>query len=250
VVREIITHARRERVANYGDSQSVQGSERLTLFTMRKEQASALLLTVACEEFSIPAAAVGTGDFRPMVHVDWGHGASSTETEVDVTFRQRFPVVASEIEVEAFIGAFSFPGQPTAPSVPAGASAKFRAFVGEGLDGLRSFATRHVTQINQSEGLLAKGQARLAGVRAFNPAFWGAPEFFLLFDKDAPPLAGDVPFDGAPVPLTNRVFGGLTVVPMGETRAFVNGVVWGMSSTPFAFTPTGTRVFVVAELEQ
>jgi hypothetical protein len=250
IMREIVTHARRQRVANYGDSQSVRGAERATIFTMRKEQGSALLLTVSCEEFSVPAAAIGTGDFRPMVHVDWGHGASSTETEVDVTFRQRFPVVASEIEVEAFIGSFPFPGQSTAPAVPSEASAKFRAFVGEGVDGLRLFATRHVTQINRSEGVLAEGQARLAGVRVFNPATAGAPEFFLLFDQETAPVAGDVPFDGAPVPLTNAVFGGLVPVPMGETRAFVRGIAWGMSSNPFAFAPTGTSVFVVGELEQ
>jgi hypothetical protein len=250
MMREIVTHARRQRVTNYGDSQSVQGSARPTIFTMRKEQASSLLLTVACEEFSIPPAAVGTGDFRPMVHIDWGHGASSTETEVDVTFRQRFPVVASEIEVEAFICSFPFPGHATAPAVPPEAFAKFRAFVGEGLDGLRLFATRHVTQINQSEGVLAEGQARLAAVRVFNPATAGAAEFFLLFDQDSAPVAGDVPFDGAPVPLTNAVFGGLTAIPMLETRAFVHGIAWGMSSTPFAFTPTGTPVFVVGELEE
>jgi hypothetical protein len=250
MMREIVTHARRQRVTNYGDSQSVQGGERAAIFTMRKEQASALLLTVVCEEFRIPPAAIGTGDFRPMVHVDWGHGASSTDTDLDVTFRQRFPIVASEIEVEAFIGAFPFPGLATAPAVPSDASAKFRAFVGEGLDGLRLFATRHVTQIDQSEGVLADGQARLAGVRVFNPTLAGAVEFFLLFDQETAPAAGDVPFDGAPVPLTNAVFGGLVPIPMGETRAFVHGIAWGMSSTPFAFAPTGTRVFVVGELEQ
>jgi hypothetical protein len=249
-MREIVTHARRQRVANYGDSQRVEGAKRTTLFTMRKEQASSLLLTVVCEELDIPAASIGTGDFRPMAHVDWGHGASSTETDIEVTFRQRFPVVASEIEVEGFIGSFPFPGQATAPAVPPGASAKFRAFVGEGLDGLRLFATRHVTQIGQSEGLLAEGQARLAGVRVFNPSTAGAAEFFLLFDQPATPVAGDVPFDGAPVPPTNPVFGGLVPIPMGETRAFVHGIAWGMSATPFFFAPTGTPVFVVGELEQ
>jgi hypothetical protein len=37
---------------------------------------------------------------------------------------------------------------------------------------------------------------------------------------------------------------------MLETRAFVRGIAWGMSSTPFVFTPTGTAVFVVGELEE
>jgi hypothetical protein len=249
-MREVVTHARRQRVTNYGDAQSVDGAAHKTLFTMRKEQATPLLLTVVCEEFIIPAPAIGTGDFRPMVHVDWGHGASSTETDIDVTFRQRFPVVASEMECEAFIGSFPFPGQAKAPAVPSGASARFRAFVGEGLDGLRLFATRHVTQINQATGVLAEGQARLASVRLFNPATVGAAEFFLLFDQPTAPTGGEVPFDGAPVPQTNTIFGGLTSVPMLETRAFVRGIAWGMSSTPFVFAPTGTAVFVVGELEE
>jgi len=249
-MREVITHTRRQRVTNYGDAQAVQGAGRATLFTMHKEHADPLLLTVVCEELVIPPAAIGTGDFRPMVHIDWGHGASSVETDVDVTFRQRFPVVASTMDVQGFIGAFPFPGQAAAPPVPPESSARFRAFVGEGLDGLHLFATRHATQMNQATGVLAKGQARLAGVRVFNPAVAGVPEFLLLFDQDATPVAGDVPFDGAPVPPTNAAFGGLTPIPMGETRGFVRGIAWGMSSTPFVFTPTGTRVFVVAELEQ
>jgi hypothetical protein len=249
-MRELITHTRRQRVTNYGDAQAVQGAGKATLFTMHKEHADPLLLTVVCEELVIPPAAIGTGDFRPMVHIDWGHGASSVETDVDVTFRQRFPVVASTMDVQGFIGAFPFPGQPAAPAVPREALARFRAFVGEGLDGLRPFATRHATQINQAEGVFAEGQARLAGVRVFNPATVGATEFFLLFDQDKAPATGDVPFDGAPVPPANATFGGLTPIPMGETRAFVRGIAWGMSSTPFVFTPTGTPVFVVAELEQ
>jgi hypothetical protein len=46
-----------------------------------------------------------------------------------------------------------------------------------------------VTQIDQSEGVLAEGQARLAGVRVFNLATAGAVEFFQLFDQDTPPAA-------------------------------------------------------------
>src|SRR5215472_12965597 len=152
-MREVITHTRRQRVTNYGDAQAVQGAGRATLFTMHKEHADPLLLTVVCEELVIPPAAIGTGDFRPMVHIDWGHGASSVQTDVEVTFRQRFPVVASTMDVQGFIGAFALPGQPP-PSVPPDATARFRAFVGEGLDGLRPFATRHVTQLGTSAGLL------------------------------------------------------------------------------------------------
>ena len=44
--------------------------------------------------------------------------------------------------------------------------------------------------------------------------------------------------------------GPILVFTTDQWRAFVHGIAWGMSSTPFAFAPTGTRVFVVGELEQ
>lgn len=248
-MREIVEHGRRKRVTNYGDAQETHDAKRVSIFSMRGEDAWPLLLTVQCVEFKI-AAGGPAGDFRPMVRVKWGHGATDVETDIDVTFRQRFPVVASTIEAEAFIGTFPFPGQPNPTPVPVGSFARFRAFVGEGLDGLRPFASRWVTQIGQAQGLFVAGQARLASVRVFNPTLQGAAEFFLLFDKGAPPVAGDIPFDGAPVPPFNALTGGLVSIPMGETRAFVNGIAWGMSSTAFLYTPTNTAVFVAGELEQ
>lgn len=241
-MRAVVPQGRRERIANYGDTETVVGGNRKAIFSHRKEQGFQLLLTVQCTEFRLPPAAVGTGDFRPFVHVDWGHGASSASTDIDCTFRQRFPVAASEVEVQAFIASFPFPGQPAAVAVPDQAVAKFRAFVSEGIDGIPLFDTRWLTQLNVSSGVFAKGQAQLASARVFNPTA-GAVQYFLLFDQPSAPIAGDVPFDGAPV--TPNV---LTPIPLGQTRKWVRGVAWGMSSTPFVFAPTGTAVFAVGEL--
>jgi hypothetical protein len=258
-MREVIPHTRRERVSNYGDSAEVHGSEKKPLITLRKQQGDALLLTVQCETFSIPKASLGTADFRPMVHVTWGHGGTTAETnegssaqtnlDLDVTYRQRFPVAASTLDVECFIAAFPKPSGGSPVKVPDTAVAKFRGFVSEGVDGLRLFASRWVTQLNASTGVFARGQSRLASVRAFNPATAGSPVFFLLFDQDTAPTGGEVPFDGAPLPLTNPTTGGLVPIPMGETRAFTRGIAWGVSSTPFSFTAVAVPVFATAELQ-
>ena len=103
-------------------------------------------------------------------------------------------------------------------------------------------ADRSVRRLDCRRATAARGRARVQpGANV---------EYFQLFDLDAPPVNGDIPDDGAPVPPVNAVTGGLVPVPMGETRGFVNGIAWGMSSTPFVFTATGTHVFVSAEIEQ
>jgi hypothetical protein len=247
-MREIVTHGRRERPTNYGDALAVSGGTRATIFSRRVEQASWLLVTIECVSFSIPAGAA-VGDYRPMVHLKWGHGATDVETDIEVTYRQRFPVCASTLECEGFIQAFIFPGQAgPPPNVPAGATARFRAFVAEGVDGLPLYASRWTTQLNVAAGVLATSQARLGSIKVVNPAAAGGPDFFLLFDKATPPAGGDVPFDGAVLPLATAA-GGQLVLPQGQTRAFVHGIAWGISSTLFTYTAAAVPVLVAAELE-
>jgi hypothetical protein len=174
--------------------------------------------------------------------------------DFDITWRQRIPLVASTVQVQVFIGAFPFPGQSKTPKVPAGAKLKARVFVSEGIDGTRLFPAQWQTQVGQASGVLSTTSARLSALRAFNPV--AAPGgqttslFLLLFDKAAAPAATDVPMDGMPLPFNTPGFGGLARMPLGETRAFVNGIAWGVSSTPFEFTPSATPIFLAYELEQ
>ena len=254
-MKALIPHTRRERVANYGDAVNVVGQGRPTAFSLSKEEGTALTITAQVEEFSIPAAAVGTADFRPFIHVEWGHGATMARTDVDITWRQRVPLVCSTVQVQLFIAALPFPGQAgPVPKVPNDATCKARIFVSEGLDGARLFPTFWQTQINVALGVFSESAARLASLRAFNPAAAPAAQttslFLLVFDRAATPVAGDVPMDGTPLPFSTPQFGGVAVLPVGETRAFVNGIAWGVSSTPFLFTPSATPIFAAAEIEQ
>ncbi len=252
-MKSIIPATRRERVTNYGDTVVVKGKQRPTAFTVQKGDGAPMLITAQVEDFFVPAAAVGTADFRPFLHVEWGHGATMARSDFDVTFRQRIPLACSTVEVQAFIAALPFPGQTgRVPSVPDDARAKIRAFVSEGLDGIRLFPTRWITQTNLSAGVIADEQARLATLRAFNPATTesGASLFLLLFDQDSTPSGNEQPIDGMPLPFNTRAFGGLANLPLGETRAFVHGIAWGVSSTAFVHTPIDSPIFLVAELEQ
>lgn len=263
-LREVIPRTRREKTINYGNPDTTKEG-RVVLVDLDVEQANPFLISVQCTDFLVPPPAAGPpiGDFRPFVHVTWGHGGADNETDIDVTYRQRFAVVGSKIRVEGFVGSLPAPGQarilPPAPQgapklggppIPAGSHANFRAFTGEGLDGDRKFPTIWQTQINQATGIIALGQARLASLRAFQPAAQGAAlVYFLVFDKAGVPVAGDIPFDGAPLPVANAAADALVRIPMGETRAFVNGISWGVSSTPFAYTAAAVPIFVASELE-
>ena len=242
-MREIVPHTRRERVANYGDSVAVVGTGRSTLFDHTGETGSSILLTVECTKFFVPPGAP-VGDFRPYVHVEWGHGGSNAETNLDATYRQRFPVCASMFKVQAYIASLPLPATPNTPGVPvpSGTLAKFRAFVCEGTDALPLFATRWVSQLGLSSGLVTPKQARLARARVV--AIPAAGSYFQVFDLATTPPHGSVPVDVVAVDVA-----GNALLDVGQTRAFVRGLSWGMSSTLATFTATGVDVAVFFELE-
>jgi hypothetical protein len=253
--REIIPQSRRERQTNYGGTESVVGPGLQPLFHMDKLEASGLVLYVECREFFVPAGAVGTADFRPFVHVSWGHGAASVKGDYDCTFRQRIPLVGSDVEVQAYINSLPFPGQAGGVAVPPTATSKFRAFVAEGTDGIELYPTTWQTQLNLSSGVLTPApsantvgvsQVRLASLRAINP---GEFVYLLLFDAAAVPAAAAVPFDAMPLPVATTDNQGPIALPLGQTRAFVNGIAWGVSSTLFTYTPVDNPIFLSYELE-
>jgi hypothetical protein len=253
-MRVLIPHTKRERVANYGDTVTVTGQEKKTAFDLQKDEGAFLTVIAQVETFSVPQAALGTADFRPFLHIDWGHGGTVARGDFDITWRQRIPLVASTVQVQVFIAAFPFPGKTTTPKVPERAQLKARVFVSEGLDGTRLFPAQWQTQIDQASGVLSATSARLSALRAFNPALAPSGQaqslFLLLFDNSAAPAAGDVPMDGMPLPFNTPEFGGLATMPLGETRAFVRGISWGVSTTAFVFAPSASPIFLAYELEQ
>jgi hypothetical protein len=255
-VKAVIPHTRRERVANYGDAVNVKGQGRAAAFTLSKQQGFQFTITAQVEEFTIPLAAIGTADFRPYLHIEWGHGASIARTDVDITWGRRIPLVCSTAQAQLFIKPLPFPGQALpVPPVPDGAICKARTFISEGIEGTRLFPTFWQTQISQRVGVFSTAAARLVTFRGFNPA--AAPGgattslFLLVFDQDVVPVAGDVPMDAVPLPFNSPTLPATAVLPLGETRAFVHGIAWGVSSTAFLFTDVpAAAIQVAAEIEQ
>lgn len=242
-VREIVPHTRRQRVMNYGDTLTLTGAGPASIFEHTQEEGDQLTLTVECLAVFIPAGSAA-GDYRPYVKVTWGHGGTGAETWIEVTRRQRFSFVGSTCGVEAMILSVPLPNTPTAvpAPVPGGAIAKFRAFVCEGIDGVPLYPTRWLTQLGVNLGVFSPRSARVASARLVA----GTPgEFFQLFDRKVAPVNGDVPFDMCVVDAT-----GAGSIELGQTRGFVEGLAWGMSSTPFVFTATGHNVAAFAELQQ
>jgi hypothetical protein len=253
-MRILVPHTKRERVANYGDTVVVTGQDKATAFDLQKDEASFLTVVAQVEAFSVPPSAIGSADFRPFLHIEWGHGGTMAKGDFDITWRQRIPLVASTVQVQVFIAAFPFPGLGTVAKVPARAQLKARVFVSEGVDGTRLFPAQWQTQIDQASGVLSASAARLSSLRAFNPAPAPGEQaqslFLLLFDQATAPAAADVPMDGMPLPFNTPERRGLAHLPLGETRAFVHGIAWGVSTTPFAFAASATPIFLAYELQQ
>jgi hypothetical protein len=258
-----VHRSQRQRETNYGDAQRVDVDGVGTLFTMHNpdsSEATPLLVTVECVELFIPPAAVGTFDFRPFVRLSWGNGAGSVDGDFEATQRQRIPIVASSVDASCFIKALPLAGGTGVgpPVVPVGAFARFRGFVAPGTDGAPLFPSQWVTQFNAATGVLAKGQSRLALLRAFAAAHAvTVVPYFLLFDQATAPVPGDIPVDGMPLTVAGPVGAALGVsgplpgiLPQGQTRAYTRGIAWGISSTPFVFTadPDGLVAFVAAEI--
>jgi hypothetical protein len=265
-VDEVIPTLRRQRQVNFGNAVTLNGDKAEPLLSVSQADSCELLLVVQALTFSVPSAALGTGDWRPYVRVAWGHGGTDITAEFEVTgLRQRIPLAGSKVDVAAFIKAIPLAqddGTELLAPVPSGSSATIRGFLAEGTDAEPLYPTQWVTQMSKSAGLLVGPQAaspvvtgqqgRLANLRAW--AFQGgaaALVYFQLFDLPRVPVNGDVPIDA--FPLTAPPSAEPTQVPaqaFGQSRPFVNGLAYALSSTPYVLTLSAATVFVSAEIEQ
>jgi hypothetical protein len=273
--RTNVPTTRKLGTSNYGTSRTVVGTQRQSLLDVSKAQADSLVITAECMRFTgIPPGANPNpaniaADFRPVVRVSWGNGDTTVASDFDITYRQRIPIIASSVKAELRIAALPFPGtntpvgpfdspsnlEPTtalATAIPAAATATARAFVSEGMESVGRFPTIWLTHLTEISGVFCVGQCRLATLRAFvaGSTQEGNPQeaFLLLFDKAAVPVAGDIPYDGIPLLTDATNFPILGELPMGQTRAWVNGLAYGVSTTPYLYTASHTNVFIVAEL--
>jgi len=239
------------------------GGDRVTLPDVSNLQGDAGAIVAQCTEITIPEDLLGTADFRPMLTIDWGHGATTVSSDFDVTFRQRIPLLGATAQCFGWIAAFPAYGSTTVIPAPGNLGgpngdlaanrnieAHFRAFYSEGTDAVSLFPTLWRTQIGAAAAMI-QGMTRISRVRAALPAGSGAQLFLSLFDSAAPPIAGLVPFESIPIPFAETTARTDIDLPFGQTRALVNGFAWGLSTAQDAFAAPGSppNLFLSAEIE-
>jgi hypothetical protein len=258
-VVDIVPGTRRQRKVNWGDAQTVQSGQPATLFMMNGEQGTSLVLTIECVTLSIPDDDIGTADFRPYALVSFGNGGSDVFAEYDVTHRVVIPIVAASATVQVVIRSLPLPlanGTFAEAPVPAAATASFRGFASQGTDGQSPYPTRWVPQMGANQGAITDTQARLTYLHAFAVPTGEATglRYLQLFDTAITPLEnGAIPVHVFPVNVPSPAPTDPIAVgaQFGETRGFVNGLAWALSTTPYVLTlDAGSTAFVAAELQQ
>ena len=272
-VRTQVPPTRRQKTTNFGDAVSLVGGQLLPVCSYSAEQSGPASIYVECTDLAVPPALLGTADFRLVVNCDWGAGNASTSSTFDCTYRQRIPVVAGSIELSVWIAAFPYwnsggrspigsfyagllGAAGTGPlATPRTVTAKCRVFIAEGVDATKQLPTAWLTQQNLASGIYVVGQGRLASFK-----FWAADPngdagrsnlYMQLFDLANVPAGGEVPFDSSPVVTGVSPAEQQKDLLQGQTRGFVQGFAWGLSTSPFVFAAvTGTQVaFTTAEFE-
>jgi hypothetical protein len=276
-VHEKIPRTRRQATVNLGNRAQALGPQSTpALVDYDEEQATDLILTVWIEQLIIPPEVASEGDIRPYVRVEWGHGATAIEQEFEVTRRQRIPVPGSTVRCVGFLKSMPL-AQPDGTElaidpVPLTCSATFNAFVSEHTDALPLVPTYWLQQMGVGQGNLIGPlglvpaavqigqQARLVTLHGFvtlnSDVTTVALVYLMLFDEPTVPAAGDLPVDVIPLIATGPTVDDeptIQEVPPDRYRftlAFTKGVAWGVSSTPFAFTPVAiAEAFIKAEFE-
>jgi hypothetical protein len=177
--------------------------------------------------------------------VRWGNGNVLTVDVLDATGGLRYQVNASTVEVIVFLS----DADGNSPVAGSGAAAKFEAFASVGVDpyGLqntsffRGTAPGAATIIAGLDG--SPTQGRLTQIYGFADNTSGAPEYLLIFDSNVEPSVGDP----NPGPLL-EVF----ALPPGldnfsqtyiqSTLPFINGISYGVSSSPTTYVPAAASV--------
>ena len=266
--RSALPTTRRVRPQNFGDFFNVAGGQQVAVCNPSNEQSGPMAIYVECSQLIVPSGLLGTADFRLLITCDWGAGGASTVSTFDCTYRQRIPIVGGQVTLSAWIAAFPYfnartpvgsfyvgglGGANGALVAPATVQCKGRVFAAEGSDAVSKFPTFWMTQQGVAAGVYMKGQGRLATFKCWADVSGDDSEtvFLQLFDQATLPVNPNVPFDSTPLTIGGGVVPEQKRLVQGQTRGFVNGLAWALSTTPFVCTPTtgAEAAFTTAEFE-
>jgi hypothetical protein len=268
---EMIPGTRRERQANWGQPFAVSGAQKAPLVDVDQEQATNFLVTVQVARLSIPQGL--EGDIRPYARIEWGHGTIDTSQDFEVTRRQRIAVTGSKVRVVGFLKsmplALSNGTAAVLSPIPSTCTAQFVGFASVDTDAQPLSPTYWLLQMGTYQGNLVGPlglappaiqigqQVRLVTLRGFVilTGEAGPTQVFLqLFDLPFVPVAGELPVDCFPLVADSSSTPATPVQSIAPdnykfTHAFTQGLAWGVSSTPFFYTPiTTAEAFVKVEL--
>jgi hypothetical protein len=217
---------RRARDVNHGDRTRLRGAESKTLAWISVDDSQAL--TVYASARVQPA----TANVVPMVSIEWGHGGASLFSEHAVVRELRVPLAASMVKLSGRlvdVATGKAPGNAV--------TAEFSATIAPGSDGQTLRNTRWVGQ-SGAEGLVATGQQRVFTVEGYAASSLG---WLMVFDDVKRPPNGTTPAMACPADTFPHTFR----MRRFDTRGFLRGVYWAVSSTPLLLTFNGAASYRV-----
>lgn len=212
---------RRELAVNHGDKTLVTGNEQKTLVWISVEESRAWTV-YATARVEGPAAFLAR--VQPIVTLEWGHGGASIAGDYPIEKRLRVPIAASMVKLSA-----KLIDNTTGKAPPASVSSEITAFIAPGVDGETLRPSRWSAQTGAS-GQVAQGPQKLLSVEGYNAK--STKRWVMVFDATALPPNGSFPLMAAPVPAYPDTF----VLRRSDTRGFLSGVFWAVSSSPLTLT--------------
>ena len=232
---------------SWGRSETVTEGEKVQLVRTQLPVMAYAVLTARAIEFD---NGTNPTQLYPYVRIKYGNGNVLTENLLDVTGGWAECVVGSTFEMEVFLAdADLYP-----PEAGSGAYAKFQGWGCVGVLGYPQRNSQFTASTATGPTALVVGcdgqatQGRIADIDGYVDGAGTTPAFLIFWDSNMEPGSADF---GTPNILQVFAIGTNGVVSFEKlytnTKPFINGVAYGVSSSPTSYEPvsvTSLRVTV------
>ena len=222
---------------SWGRTQEISEDEKVQVVRVQLPIMAYVTLTARAIEFD---SGTNPTQLYPYIRIKYGHGSVLTEAVLDVTGGWAEAVVGSTFEMEIFLADEDmFP-----PEAGSGAYAKIQ---GWGCVGITPYPQRNTEFTDSTEtgptALIAgcDGQAiqgRIVDMDGFVVGAGSTPAYLIFWDSNVAPGSADF---GTPAILHVFPIDAEGLVMFGKyyanTKAFINGVAYGLSSSPTSYVP-------------
>jgi hypothetical protein len=189
---------------------------------------------------------------RPYARIKYGHGSVLAENVIDITGGWTAQVIGSTFEMEVFLA----DADGYVPEAGSGATAKIQGWGSVGVTPYAQQNTKFDSSSSTTPTALVVGckagdvvvgtQGRIVNIEGFVSGANPAPSYLLFFDSYLAP--GEAGF-GDPAILYVVPIASNALISFNKdffnTKAFVNGVSYGLSSSPTAYAPASATTLSV-----